>query len=200
VLILAGADAYTRHDLAHARQLWRAAYNTGPECQRKMVLLLAGRVPVSVFLEEFQPDLKLLGLLEYRYSQIQLESELATLRRYAAARAVAAARNAEREATFEAGELWLQALGWYRKLEEHEAAAACGRRAVALNPLDFKTRHLVGRQLSHVEDFAEAERHLQWCVDHKPGDPQLRKELQKAMTGRMRTATAESAERGRTAK
>jgi tetratricopeptide (TPR) repeat protein len=192
VLIRAGADAFLRRDYDRAEQLWRRAYRTGREYQRRMALLLAGQVPIGFFLEEFQPDLELVSLMEYRYSQMQLPSEMALLQKYGAAKAVAAARSAEQDSREEAGKLWLAALGWYRKIGEHRAAAVCGKRAVALNPQDFKTRHIVGQQLSKVGEYDDAEKHLRWCVDHKPEDARLRGELQKAMAGKMRTASAEA--------
>jgi tetratricopeptide (TPR) repeat protein len=157
-----------------------------------MVLLLAGKVPVGLFVEEFRPDLELLSLMEYRYMQLDLPQELDALRRHSAAQAVTAAREAEHDAPAEAGDLWLEAVDWYRKLEEHRAAAACGRRAVAFNPQDFTTRRFVGLALSEVGDFAAAEEHFQWCADHKPDDPQIQHELRRATAGRMRAASAEA--------
>jgi tetratricopeptide (TPR) repeat protein len=107
VLIRAGADAYIRRDFDVATKLWQAAFATGPEFQRRMVLLLAGKVPVGLFVEEFRPDLELLSLMEYRYMQLDLPQELDALRRHSAAQAVTAAREAEHDAPAEAGDLWL---------------------------------------------------------------------------------------------
>lgn len=193
VLIRAGADAFVRRDLDAATRLWQAAFATGPDYQRRMALLLAGNVPVGFFLEEFRPGLELLSLLEYRYMQLEMPQELETLRKHAAARTVAAAQAAEHDAPADAGELWLQAVVWYRKLQERRAAAACGRRAVAFCPQDFRTRRTVARALAENGDFAEAEEHFQWCVDRKPDDSHLQQELHQAAAGRMRAASAEAA-------
>jgi O-antigen ligase/tetratricopeptide (TPR) repeat protein len=193
VLIRAGADALLQWDIETATRHWRSAFAMGPAYQRKLALYLAGRVPVGLFIEEFKPDLELLTLLEHRFSQLDLPQELETLRRHAAARAVAAAREAEQHAQAEAGGHWLKAVDWFRKVKEHRAAAACGRRAVAFCPQDFQTRRAAGLALSEAGDFAEAEKHLQWCIDHKPDDPQLQQEFRRAMAGRMRSASAADA-------
>jgi len=193
VLIRAGTDAYLRQEFQTATGLWQAAYRVGPEYQRKMVLLLAGKIPAALFLETFRPDLEALAHMEARYAHLQMAQEMAVVRRYAAPRVVAAAREAESQSPQEAARLWLRALGLFRRLDENSAAAACGRRAVALDPLDFSTRHKVARTLKDVGDYAGAEKHLQWCVHHKPEDGALRRELKHAMAGRMRTASAEAA-------
>jgi tetratricopeptide (TPR) repeat protein len=193
VLIRAGADAFFQHGLEAATRLWREAFAIGPEYQRRMVLLMAGRVQVDFFLNEFQPDLELLDLMEYRYSQMDLPQELDAVRRYAAAKTLAAARQAERTSPTGAGELWLKAAGWYRKLEQHRAAALCGKRAVAHRPQDYQTRYAVARALADAGEYAEAEKHFRWCLDHHPDNAQLRQELQAAMAGRIRAASAETA-------
>jgi tetratricopeptide (TPR) repeat protein len=190
VLIRAGAEAFLQQEFDEATALWQAAYNTSPDYQRKMVLLLAGRIPVGFFLEKFQPDPSVVGLLERRYLQLQMPHELVPVRRYGALRAVKAAREAEKSSAEDAADLWLSAHDHFRTLEDHKTAAACGQRAVALDPQDFRKRRLVARTLGEAGQHAKAEEFLRWCLDRKPDDVPLKQDLQAAMMSRMRTASA----------
>jgi uncharacterized protein HemY len=64
------------------------------------------------------------------------------------------------------------------------------RRALALEPNDFRIRHALGTLLCGRQQFDEAEQHLRWCIERRPNDEQLKVFLATAVKGRIETARA----------
>ncbi len=188
VLLCAGSDAALTHDLPLALEYWRRAFQTGPEAQRQFVDLWAtAQMPVAVILQAFHPDLAAVRILDAKYSQLgQAEQVQAILAYYAELGQTEAGRLSGADA---AG-IWLELHDVYRRLENPQEELNALRRALALEPNDFRIHHALGTLFCGRQQFDEAEQHLRWCVERRPNDEQLKVFLATAVKGRIDTARA----------
>lgn len=182
VLLRAGTEAWLAKDTNRAIELWRRAYRSGCSYQLKLVRMLGGQVPVEFFLQVFEPNLDVLRRMETYYRRSGFERDLVTLRQVLAMQTESAARDALPE---EAATLWFQAHRLHDRLNVHEDALRCGREAVKSDPYNLPMRLTFGRYLLKQKIYAEAERHLKWCVTRKPTDNSLQQALRTAARGKL---------------
>jgi len=183
VLFEAGREAWLAGDYSQGMQYWQHSFRCGRKHQLKLIELLAGRVPVGFLLEGFQPDLVALRMLHKEYSRFHLPEDLTQLRRCYAGAALAKARTLDEEE--DAAQAWLEA-GWlYHLLEQSDRALDCARNAFARNPNDYNVRHAMALRLADQQQFAEAETHVDWCLQRRPNDKRLQDLRRRIVVGRI---------------
>jgi tetratricopeptide (TPR) repeat protein len=199
ILMAAGNEAVLAGDIEQAVDYWRRSYRCGRIHQRQLLARLAGRArpehlqdEIAFFLNTFEPDLTMLRRMDQIYGRIAQSEQLVELRRRHAEAAAAEAKRLKGES---AGVVWLEARLQYVKLGDHARAVQCLRNALARDPNSYKVRYRLAIGLADQRQYAEAEKHLQWCLARRPGDPQLQGKLREIMRRRLErpvlTATGE---------
>jgi len=192
VLFAAGQEAFLAGDSQAGLEYWRASYRAGSDRQEILLQHLAAKTPAEVFLEMFPSDLDALKLVLKHYRQLERPDDLRfVLSRYTAA-CEAEASTLPRQT---AARCWAEAAGAYRAVGDMETALECLRKAVGYDANDFHARRAMGLCLYKLEQFEEAQQHLTWCLRRKPGDRQLRSQVEAALNGRLRTSSRSAPER-----
>ena len=157
--------------------------NAGESIRKQLEGFLPSVVPAATFIETFEPDLAALGRLDKCYADLGDADELRVVRtRYA----VALEGHARMiEGTAAAG-AWQKAANLYRLLDEPDRRLQCLQRAVACEPDRYEARRLLGKCLLDMGNYPEAEEHLRRCLQWRPQDKTLRREVEAAMDGRLR--------------
>jgi len=79
----------------------------------------------------------------------------------------------------------LEAYFLFQDAGDEEQAIACAREAVRANPASYRARYYLAISLEKVGMYAEAEEHLRWCVQRRPGHRALQKRLQDVASKRL---------------
>jgi len=182
VLFAAGREAVLAGAMAKAVAYWRESFRNDGPSQWKLIQLLAGRVPVSFFLDSLQADLTAMRRLAIAYRGLNLPSQRTALNRRLADQAARQAAVARGE---QAVTLWLEAHRAYQETGLIPQATWSVRRAVAFAPYDYKVRYVAGVWFYRQHRFEEAESHLRWCLHRRPHDVALQKLVHGAVTGRI---------------
>lgn len=190
VLFEAGREAWMAGDYEQGLAYWQQSFDSGPTHQRRLMRLLAGRVPVAVILETFQPDLHALRLLHARYRSLDQPGQLAELRRH---HVRAAQAEAERREGEDAAAAWLEAQWLCCLLGDSREALRCAERAYGCDPNNYHVRLGLGKRLAEHRQFAEAEKHLGWCLRRHPGDQALQALHRRVVKGRIDEETRTAA-------
>jgi O-antigen ligase/tetratricopeptide (TPR) repeat protein len=170
LLFEVGKQALVGGDVETAMRQWAKCFrDTGPH-QLKIVYLLAGRIPASLFIEGFQPDWHTLPHIWTRYRDSGQPQDLIVLVNYSAQ---VAQRQALEKSNPTAESIWRWQAAMYRDLNQPEAALACLQRAYQADPRIFEVRYQLGHALMAGGRFAEAEPHLRWCLARRPGEKSL---------------------------
>lgn len=163
----------------------KRSFAQGPEHQKRLIQTFAGNVPAAVFLREFQPDADAMGIMVQHYRRPELEAELESV---LASHAISCESKAKELAGIESAKYWGLAASSYRKLHNQPKQRVCLQRAVAENASDFDARLSLGYVCLDLEEFAEAEMQLRWCVRRKPEHPVAKKLLGQAVEKRIASA------------
>lgn len=192
VLFQAGNEALTAGDYERGFACWQAAFRSGRLYQERVARQLVGRLwpadpamEARFFLQLLHPDLEGLRLLHRQYEQFAQPEQLAELRTYYAQQAEQAAAGAEPE---QAASLWLEAMLAYKKLQRPADRLRCARNAFEHDPNNYHVRYYFGDCLADLGLFAEAERHIRWCLNRNPGNKTLEQKLHFVLQRRMATA------------
>ncbi|HUT09669.1 MAG TPA: O-antigen ligase family protein [Thermoguttaceae bacterium] len=192
VLFAAGQEAFLAGDPEAGLEYWKASYQSGPDYQESLLQHLAPQTPAPAFLEMFPSDLNALKLVLRHYRRIERPDDLRfVLGQYTAA-CEAEAPTLSRKT---AAQCWADAAGAYWGMGDLEKALECLRQAAECDMHDFETRRAMGLCLYKLKQFEEAEQHLTWCLRRKPGDGQLRSQVQAALSGRLRMSSRSAPDR-----
>ncbi len=168
----------TEEAIAH----WRTCFQTGQH-QQDLLDAFSARLPVAVFLDEFQPDLEGIRRIERHYKNRGRDDALPAIR----ARHVQAAESAAETCKGkEAARLWREAARVYRALEAQQDWVRCLRRTLDSDPSCFDARLELAKTLLELEEFAEAEKELMNCRRRRPYDQNVQKLLERAVDQRIR--------------
>ncbi|NLX96895.1 MAG: hypothetical protein GXY83_12025 [Rhodopirellula sp.] len=200
VLFYTGKEAVLAGEFEKGLEYLRRSFHAGSGHKQQIIDWLAGRAPpesrqeeIRFLLEYFQPDFEGMRLLESRYAQIAQPEELAILYRSFAPVAQAEAERIESKNSTWAALVWLKAQNLYANLNEIPRALECGERAFRAAPNGYQVRYRLGVFLAAHEQYAEAERHFQWCCSRSPEDPVLQRKLTEVVKHRIdRQASAAS--------
>jgi O-antigen ligase/tetratricopeptide (TPR) repeat protein len=191
------------------------AYRAGRPYQRRLICDLIGATPVQglgamigFLIDEFHPSVDILRTMYHaaiEFERAERFAMLAPADRLAAWSDVRAqlaplrehlAQSAETEAATksgtEAARLWLDAARCYRESADARAVA-CARRAVRCDPNEYDVRYEAALCLIDARELAEAEPHVQWCLERRPDDRALVRRFKEALRDRLDAAGAETA-------
>jgi len=186
VLFAAGQEAVLAGEGDAGLEYWRASYQAGPVHQENLLKHLAAGTSAEEFLQMFPSKLDALKLVLKHYRQLQRPDDLRfVLGRYTAACEAEAGRLSRQAAA----QCWVAAAGAYREIDELPKALQCLRKAMQYDSHHFPTRRALGLCLYKLKDFEEAEKHLSWCLQRKPGDRQLRAQVEAALDARLRVSS-----------
>lgn len=185
VLFAAGKNAMLSTDWDAAIVYWRKCYHQGGRYKTQLASLLSRDVPVEFFLKVFEPDLP---DWEYLYDQFRATSTPEQIDRFCDYFVAATERDIERYRGKEVGRRWIILRELHAKAGRREEALKYSRKAIETLPTDRQVRLALGEDLVKLEQFAEAEDHLRWCVQREPENPQVKRLLEQATIGRVRNA------------
>ena len=172
VLFEAGREAWLARDEQRGLAYWKRSFLCGREHQKRLIALLAGRVPLDYVLKNFEPDVYAMRFLHARYRQFE-ESDPIELERFRRHYVQILQIEADKLDGEQAAGLWLEGRWVNDLLGELDAAVECGRNAMRYDPNNFDVRYGLGMSLWKQMNYAEAEKHLSWCVQRRPNNAQL---------------------------
>lgn len=172
----AGQEAALSGNVTDAMTHFKVAYEQEPYLQSRIVELFGQQGP-EFFLEHFEPDLRGMSLLRSHYTQLRRDEDArkVTVRYVAMLRQEIRGKDGEN-----AARQWLSLQVLYDELGEHDRAVYAARQAVAAAPNDYKSRRNLATRLFKEQQFAEAAKHLQWCLLQCPEAQELRQQLELA--------------------
>ena len=197
VLFHAGQEAWLAGNYELGMEFWWRSFHGDRRHQQELIDRLTGNAPpeavkdeIEFFVQFFQPDLYALKLLHRRCGRLATPEGLVPLRRYCAQVAEAEASNLEGE---DARDKWMDAHWFYTALGDVAAAVTSARQAMRCDPNDFRVRRKLAFALIDRGEFAEAERHLRWCLTRRPASQPLQDKLlevaRRRIGGEERTAS-----------
>ncbi len=160
----------------------KGSFARGPEHQKRLIQTLAGNVPAPVFLQEFRPDADAMQIMVQHYRRPELEAELESV---LANHAITSESKAQKLTGAEAARYWGRAANSHGKLHNTPRQRGCLQNAVTANASNFDTRLALGQVCLTLQEFAEAEKQLRWCVQRKPGHPKAERLLERAVQERI---------------
>ena len=170
----------------------KRSFACGPEHEERLLQSLAGNVPAGLFLREFQPDADALHRMVEHYQRPELAGELEEV---LTAHALASEAKARGLSGVEAAKYWIRAASSYKKLENGPRRCECLQHAIAADSVNFGARLALGRQYLAIEEFAQAEEQLRWCVQRRPGHPEAERFLERAVRERIAISSQRSSVR-----
>ncbi|MGB6041989.1 MAG: O-antigen ligase family protein [Pirellulales bacterium] len=185
VLLVAGREAMLAGNLEAAVELWKRSYHAGEGHQDSIVQMLAGRVPVAMFLEIFQPALSQWYPLFSRYSQLDRLDDLRAICDYFIGRAD---KQPPGDVIPSQSRMWLEFHNAYLRMANVEMAERCIREACRSDPQHVGYRTTLAAVRLMRGEYEEAEKDLHWCLQRRPGNRKLTQLLEKAVRGRLSVA------------
>jgi len=189
VLYSAANEAWLAGEPAQWLTLAKEAARASARCQKQLFEDLVANTPpagielmIDFIVEEFQPDLVGLGFLEEACRLRAQPEQLRRLREYYARRAEHEARS-HRGA--EAAGRWLVARSVYEQLGNRTEALRCAQSAYECHPNGYDVRFALARCLLDQELYAEAQVHIQWCLQRRSSDKRLENWYRRALAGRL---------------
>ncbi|MCB7129575.1 MAG: O-antigen ligase family protein, partial [Candidatus Brocadiales bacterium] len=183
VLLQAGKVAILAGDVAQAMDYWKRCFQSGGIHQLQLIQLLAGHLPLTFVLDQFNPNLSDMQMLYLRYKRVSSAEELKQLSQRYVSRANS---DLTREDGKKAARAWLFANRMDRDLGDTDRAIQSAQQAYAFAPGSYQVRYVLARSLLEAKQFSEAETHLRWCLGRKPRNQNLRSFMEAAVKGRIR--------------
>jgi O-antigen ligase/tetratricopeptide (TPR) repeat protein len=172
----AGKECFLQGQSDQAIEHWRLAYHSGEEYKARLIELftneLAGQVPISFFLEHFQPDLDGLRQLRAHYRNLPPSEERKVLWQYSADEIVKQAASQQRP---EASAMWLDAEPLYHDLGDTSNRLKCVSRALAANAGNYSAHCAAVNCYYDQNDFDHADVQVKWCLARAPNDANLKR-------------------------
>jgi tetratricopeptide (TPR) repeat protein len=170
VLFEVGRQELLTGDLAAALDRWKRCFGHSGPHQRKIVYLLAGRIPATMFLTSLQPDWRTLREIWKRYLDARQSDDIEAVLAYAVA---AAERETQGKSEIPPAHIWFWQSQFHNDVGRGPDALACLERAFACNPNPYFIRFALARSLASAGRYAEAEPHYRWCLARRPADKNL---------------------------
>jgi len=183
LLFRVGAECALMGSQDEAMRLWRQAFQCGRFYQYRLIERLMGHVPpdqigqeITFLIETFEPDLEILRYMYRQYRKRYTPELLEPLRRAYTVALTGQLRD-DNSAPSKRAELWLELHFLYLDGEDREQALQCAEQAVRCDPLDYRAHHYLSLRLEEMGRFAEAEEHVRWCLQRRPGHRSLQTRL-----------------------
>jgi O-antigen ligase/tetratricopeptide (TPR) repeat protein len=170
VLFEIGRQAILAGDVTAALNRWKQCFDDAGPHQRKIVYLLAGRIPAETFIATFQPDWRTLRDVWRRYCETGQQSDIDALLAYTTARTQCETPDKN---AIPSSYIWFWQSQLYAEAGRPADALNCLERANACDPRQFFIRRSLARALLDGGRFAEAEPHFRWCLARRPEDKSL---------------------------
>lgn len=184
LLFRIGAEYAMLGDYEKGISLWQAAFRSGPWYRERLLRFLVGRAPpeladqeIAFLLDTFNPDLEALRLM-YRLYRRQFPAEVLGRLQRAYGAAIESELSREGDSPKERSELWLESHFLARDAGNAVAAVRAAQEAVRCDPNNYRARYYLAMILDEAGRYAEAEEHLRWCVQRRPGHRALQKRLE----------------------
>lgn len=185
--------------------LWQRSAQCGRLYQRRILEQLMGRTAVQsleqeiiFFLQMFNPDLDLLRFMYRTYQKSYPVESLGTLRQ-AYIEALQRELRDQNTVAAERASLWLELHFVGRDAGDLPLALHCAQQAVQVEPLNYQAHYYLALRLEDAGRYAEAEEHIRWCLQRRPGHrallSRLRRLHEKSLATQMDSADAALAER-----
>jgi len=174
VLAEAARVALYHGDYRKGLDLYARSFRCGRVHQERIINTLAGVLPVPMLVESFDFDLESFATLHRRLKQLNRYDQIAALLPIYVEAIRAAAESAQGG---EAGKLWVSAHALYADIGDRGRALLCAQRAVQTAPNDYNARYALATALWKSERPIEAEEHMRWCVQRRPGNKYLQQQL-----------------------
>ena len=137
---------------------------------------------IAFILAQYRPNLWGLRLLHKTCMKPGRPDQLGSVRRHDAQ---ALESHAEALSGSQAADGWLEAEELYTQLHDEQKALQCAHRAFACCPNQCRVRYRLALRLIDQGSLAEAESHLQWCVQRRPGHRGLEKKYRDVLRRRL---------------
>jgi tetratricopeptide (TPR) repeat protein len=170
LLFAVGRVSLLNGDLVTAMQYWRKCFRDAGAHQLKIVSLMAGEIPASIFVEAFEPDWRTLPQIWTRYRDLNKPQDLVDLVAYSAR---VTDRGVPPESNLSLDAIWLGQATMYRDLKRTAEQLACLQEAYRANPHGFEVRYQLAHALLESHRYAEAEPHFRWCLARRPEQKEL---------------------------
>jgi tetratricopeptide (TPR) repeat protein len=203
VLLEAGKQAVLTGNLPQAVDYWRQAFQRSAVHRAQIIECLAGRVPIAHLLAAFHPDLDALRAFHARYAKWAepaqsaalcqvyhqctgnaalggdddqaaargwIDDQLGELRRAYLGEAQAEAARLQGAA---AARAWLEAASLCGQMGDRSGELEAVERAARADPSQFPARYEAARCLVAAARYADAQPHLNWCLQRRPNDARL---------------------------
>jgi O-antigen ligase/tetratricopeptide (TPR) repeat protein len=189
VLYAAANEAW----LAGDPKLWldysKRSFHSGRMIRAQIIRDLVGNTEpdglenmIAFILEQYRPNLWGLRLLHKMCMKHGRPDQLDSLRRHYAQ---ALESHAETLSGSQAADVWLEAEKLYSQLDDWQKALQCAQRAFACCPNQCRVRYRLALRLIDQGLLAEAESHLQWCVQRRPGHRGMEKKYRDVLRRRL---------------
>ena len=189
VLDTAAAEAIAAGDYDHWVELVARLLRCGKQHQRRWIERLVRNTAAEAmpdmfqaFVQTFQPDAETLRILVASGQTRARPDQLVWLRLQYAERA---AQKAQTQRGIVAASWWCEAQKNYAATGKTAQALQCARNAATADPQNFEARWAMGTLLLGDGRPREAEPHLRWCVERRPGDAVVEARWKEAVKRRM---------------
>ena len=182
VLLEIGSELTLANRPDQALEYLKRSFAQGAKHQKRLIQMLAGNVSVDIFLREFQPDADAMQIMVNHYQRPEFSGEL---ERVLIAHTAACEAKARGLTGAEAARYWACAASSCGKLQNKRKQEECLEHAVAVDGTNFDTHLALGQTYLALDEYADAEKQLRWCVLRKPGHPRAEKLLERAIQGRI---------------
>jgi O-antigen ligase/tetratricopeptide (TPR) repeat protein len=167
----------------------RQSFQCGRRHQRRLIADLVGSAPpealpqmIELIVREFHPDLQGLRDIYTSARRLSRPEPLAWLQQRYAEQVEAEAGRTRGEA---AARLWNEARELRAALGDWRRALQCAKNSVASAPSGLEGRQALAVALMEQGQFAEAEKHLRFCLQQRPDDAALQTRWKEALKGRL---------------
>ncbi|MGQ9562271.1 MAG: O-antigen ligase family protein [Thermogutta sp.] len=192
LLFRVGAEFALMGRQDEATSLWQRAFQCGRLYRFRLLERLIGNVPseqihqeITFLIDTFGPDLESLRYMYHRYRKQYPPEYLEPLRQAYTVALVTQLRD-DQHTSCQRAELWLELHFLYLDGGNLEQALQCAEQAVRSDPLDYRSHYYLSLRLEEMGRFAEAEEHVRWCLQRRPGHNALRNRLHNLYQKRMK--------------
>jgi tetratricopeptide (TPR) repeat protein len=155
-----------------AMAYWKGAFNRDVTYQQRITNLLIDYVTAKFMAENFQPDVDALQRLEVRFRELNRPGDHRVILYHYAVALIEKSGNLDNDKPIQD---LLSAAHIFDQLSEDQKVLESYQAALKASPNSFKVRYTVGRWFFKREQYAEASKHLEWCLRLKQGDETLMK-------------------------
>lgn len=164
---------------------WKRIYRYKGKHQKKIIKALANHVPVSLFLEYFEPNWDTLNIVWESYKNTCPHEDQLHFLRFATN---AAKNESQKMKPVKAAKIWLLLSHMHGDIQQNAFALQCATQAFYLDQSSYSIRRRMGHLNLVSSNFEEAETHLRWCLARKNGDQYVKRDLMRVSEGRSRMA------------